>query len=144
MTKTETTSDGSEMQPSFGFSENVFWDLRRRFPTGEDCHLISKPQTTNHTHPQCEVPFRIPLWQDLSINGIRRSWDMDGIKPWLKRCSVPAQTGISVLFLGFWLIGGVQEPVYVRNTIDVGRSLRDIQLAAFKALHYARRPMWPK
>ncbi len=56
----------------------------------------------------------LPLWDwQLPLDGSMRKI-MDGMKRWLTY-SVPAQTGISVVFLGFWLIGGVQEPAYVRN-----------------------------
>ncbi len=56
--------------------------------------------------------LRLWDWQLPQDGSMRKI--MDEMKRWLTY-SVPAQTGISTVFLGFWLIGGVQEPAYVRN-----------------------------
>lgn len=74
-----------------------------------------KPRSSSMSNvAQNTTVMGLRLWDwQLPQDGSMRKI-MDEMKRWLTY-SVPAQTGISAVFLGFWLIGGVQEPAYVRN-----------------------------
>lgn len=141
----ESGSSSGDFDVSFTYANNFWFEC-----------LWNSYQWTKKDKPNQTVDFEKQKWQKLKHQMEVRCnchwvfsenvfWDLRRRlqKQWLTY-SVPAQTGISVLFLEFWLIGGVQEPAYVRNSLDVGRRLREIQHAAFKALHYARHLMWPK